>query len=78
MNEKMIRFFIVYKYNLPFSADTKVDPSLQERQRQLKRARLQDSLSDRLANRPGPLELIERKILQADGELTDAIEGNDC
>ncbi len=55
--------------------DTNVDPSLQERQRQLKRARLQDSLSDRLANRPGPLELVEGNILQTDPQLKDALRG---
>ena len=57
--------------------DTKpnVDPSLQEKQRLLKRARLQDSLTDQLANRPGPLELVQGNILQAEPELKDAIQG---
>lgn len=55
--------------------DTTVDPSLQERQRQLKRARLQDSLSERLINRPGPLELVERNILPIDPEFENAIQG---
>ena len=56
--------------------DTTVHPSLQERQRQLKKARLQDSLSDRLANRPGPLELVERNILQGEQQLVETIKGN--
>lgn len=52
-----------------------VDSSLQAKQRQLKRARLQDSLSDALANRPGPLDLVKNKILQVDPQLQGAIQG---
>ena len=52
-----------------------VDSSLQAKQRQLKRARLQDSLSDRLANRPGPLELVKGNILQVDPQLQGAVQG---
>ena len=55
-------------------ADSTADPSIQEKQRLLKRARLQDSLSERLAHRPGPLELVERNIL-AEPELKDAVQG---
>lgn len=53
----------------------KVDPSLQEKQRRLKRARLKDDLNDRLAHRPGPLELIRGNILQADETFAQAIKG---
>ena len=62
---------------LSVDTSTKVDPSLQERQRQLKRARLQDSLNEQLANRPGPLELVQSNILQPldNPELQDAIKG---
>ena len=56
-------------------SDTNVHPSLQEKQRLLKRARLQDSLSDRLASRPGPLELVERNILQGEQNLVETIKG---
>ena len=43
-----------------------VDPSLCEKQRQLKRAKLADSLSNQLLLRPGPLELIKKNILHTD------------
>lgn len=55
--------------------DTKIDPSLHERQRQLKKARLTDDLNDKLAHRPGPLELVQGNILQADDHLLEAIKG---
>ena len=55
--------------------DTKVDPSLQDRQRQLKRARLADGLNDKLSHRPGPLELVQGNILQTNEELAEAIKG---
>ena len=54
--------------------DSTADASIQEKQRLLKRARLQDSLSERLAHRPGPLELVEKNIL-AEPELHDAVRG---
>ena len=43
-----------------------VDPSLAERQRMLKKARLADSLNDQLSHRPGPLELIKKNILHTE------------
>ena len=57
-------------------ADTgKVDPSLAERQRMLKRARLADSLNDQLSHRPGPLELIQKNILHTDENVERAVKG---
>ena len=60
-------------FNSPFSnrhilEDVRpgVDPSLCEKQRQLKRAKLADSLSNQLLLRPGPLELIKKNILHTD------------
>ena len=42
---------------------------------ELKRARLADDLNDKLAKRPGPLELVESGILvSSDSTLTDAIK----
>ena len=55
--------------------DTKIAPSLHDRQRQLKRARLVDSLADRIANRPGPLELVEGNILHTNPEIEEALKG---
>lgn len=43
-----------------------VDPSLAERQRMLKKARLADQLNDHLSHRPGPLELIQKNILHTE------------
>lgn len=60
---------------MSFFTDSKIDPSLQERQRLLKKARLADDLNDKLSHRPGPLELIQGNILHVNNELTDAIKG---
>ena len=56
--------------------DTNIDPSLHERQRLLKKARLTDSLNDKLSHRPGILELVQGNILQTDGKLQQLIKGN--
>lgn len=52
-----------------------VDRSLQDKQRLLKRSRLQSDLSGRLASRPGPLELVTKNILQTDPLLKDGLIG---
>ena len=52
--------------------DTRIAPSLQDRQRKLKRARLQDYLNDKLQHRPGPLELVQGNILKL-----SSYDGND-
>lgn len=54
--------------------DTSVSPGLQDKQRQLKKARLADDLNDRLSHRPGPLELIKGNILVADERVAQAIK----
>jgi hypothetical protein len=55
-----------------------VDPSLAERQRMLKKARLADSLNDQLSHRPGPLELIKKNILHTEEPIERAVKGNEC
>lgn len=40
----------------------------------LKRNKLADNLNSKLRKRPGPLELVTRKILQVDAELEQAIQ----
>ena len=45
-----------------------------EKQRQLKRAKLADSLSNRLLLRPGPLELIKKNILHTDDPVEQAVK----
>ena len=69
--------FVDTTYQAPVSVfvDSNADPSLQELQKKLKKSRLQDSLRGRIANRPGPLELVEGNILQTDPHLKDAIIG---
>ncbi|GBM45148.1 MKL/myocardin-like protein 2 [Araneus ventricosus] len=54
--------------------DTTIDPSLQDKQRQLKKARLADDLNDRLSHRPGPLELIKGNILHTDEKFAQAVK----
>ncbi len=51
-----------------------VDPSLCEKQRQLKRAKLADTLSNQLSLRPGPLELIQKNILHTDDPVEQAVK----
>lgn len=51
------------------------DPSIQRKAEELKRCKLKDDLNKKLQHRPGPLELITKKILQADAELEQAIQG---
>ena len=51
-----------------------VDPSLCDKQRQLKRARLADTLSSQLSLRPGPLELIQKNILHTDDPVEQAVK----
>ena len=41
----------------------------------LKRARLADNLNEKIAQRPGPMELVEKNILPVDDSLKEAIIG---
>lgn len=50
------------------------DPSLAERQRMLKKARLADQLNDQLSHRPGPLELIQKNILHTEEPIEQAVK----
>nr|CAD7256615.1 unnamed protein product [Timema shepardi] len=55
-------------------ADAHVDPSIAEKQRMLKKARLADSLNDQLSHRPGPLELIQKNILHTEEPIERAVK----
>lgn len=57
-------------------AETGAEPSLQATQMKLKRARLADDLNEKIAQRPGPMELVEKNILPVDSSLKEAIIGN--
>lgn len=41
----------------------------------LKRARLADDLNEKIALRPGPLELVEKNIIPVDSAVKEAIKG---
>lgn len=56
-------------------AETVAEPSLQATQLKLKRARLADDLNEKLAQRPGPMELVEKNILPVASSLKEAIIG---
>ncbi|XP_023562121.1 myocardin isoform X2 [Octodon degus] len=50
--------------------------SIPSAQMKLKRARLADDLNEKIALRPGPLELVEKNILPVDSAVKEAIKGN--
>lgn len=56
-------------------AETFAEPSLQATQMKLKRARLADDLNEKIAQRPGPMELVEKNILPVDSSVKEAIIG---
>lgn len=56
-------------------AETGAEPSLQATQMRLKRARLADDLNEKIAQRPGPMELVEKNILPVDSSVKQAIIG---
>ena len=57
-----------------FALETRVDPSIQERLERLERQKIADLLNERLAIRPGPIELIQEHILPAEEDIVNAIE----
>lgn len=54
--------------------ESHVDPSLAEKQRMLKKARLADQLNVQLSHRPGPLELIAKNILHTEETIETAVK----
>ena len=53
---------------------TGIDPGLQAKQLQLRKNKLADTLNEKLATRPGPLELIQGGILEPKTELAAVVE----
>lgn len=51
-------------------ADPASDSSSLEAQMRLKRARLAEDLNEKLALRPGPLELVQKNIIPLDSGVT--------
>lgn len=72
MNELPYNYFL---NNLDVFSETGAEPSLQATQMKLKRARLADNLNEKIAQRPGPMELVEKNILPVDSNLKQAIIG---
>jgi len=69
--ERVCHLFQLIELSTVLCEDTNplVDSCVQERQRQLKRCRLQENLSNHLVHRPGPLDLVQANILKLDPEL---------
>lgn len=57
--------------------DSAAEGSIQSTQMKLKRARLADDLNEKIALRPGPLELVEKNIIPVDSAVKEAIKGSD-
>lgn len=53
--------------------ETQAEPSLQATQMKLKRARLAIDLNEKIAQRPGPMELVEKKILPVDSGVEEIL-----
>lgn len=60
---------------VPCAPETGAEPSLQATQMRLKRARLADNLNEKISQRPGPMELVEKNILPVDSSVKEAIIG---
>lgn len=56
-------------------SETQAEPSLQATQMKLKRARLADDLNEKIAQRPGPMELVEKNILPVESAVEEVVEG---
>ncbi|XP_016077901.1 PREDICTED: myocardin [Miniopterus natalensis] len=52
------------------------EKSIPTAQMKLKRARLADDLNEKIALRPGPLELVEKNILPVNSAVKEAMKGN--
>ena len=54
--------------------DSRADPSLLDSLSKLERQKIADNLNERLLSRPGPIELIQDRILPVDSPIQNAIE----
>ncbi|XP_049566179.1 myocardin-related transcription factor B-like [Orcinus orca] len=66
---------------MPILERTFAEPSLQASRMKLKRARLADDLNEKIARRPGPMELVEKNNLPVDSSVKEVIIGirkDDC
>ncbi|NWS06137.1 MYCD protein, partial [Motacilla alba] len=60
--------------NMHILQDSAAEGSIQSTQMKLKRARLADDLNEKIALRPGPLELVEKNIIPVDSAVKEAIK----
>ncbi|CAJ0952273.1 unnamed protein product [Ranitomeya imitator] len=56
--------------------ESSAEGSAQAAQMKLKRARLADDLNERIALRPGPLELVEKNIIPLESTVKEVMKGN--
>ncbi|XP_075759555.1 myocardin isoform X3 [Pelodiscus sinensis] len=61
--------------NMHILQESAAEGSIQATQMKLKRARLADDLNEKIALRPGPLELVEKNIIPVDSAVKEAIKG---
>uniref|UniRef100_A0A8C8RP41 Myocardin n=1 Tax=Pelusios castaneus TaxID=367368 RepID=A0A8C8RP41_9SAUR len=61
--------------NMHILQDSPAEGSIQATHMKLKRARLADDLNEKIALRPGPLELVEKNIIPVDSAVKEAIKG---
>ncbi|XP_018428932.1 PREDICTED: myocardin [Nanorana parkeri] len=62
--------------NMHILQDSCAEGSTQAVQMKLKRARLADDLNERIALRPGPLELVEKNIIPLESTVKETMKGN--
>lgn len=74
-NKHGAEFSVVKSKQRCILTETGAEPSLQATQMRLKRARLADNLNEKISQRPGPMELVEKNILPVDSTLKQAIIG---